>query len=85
VAAAQGKEYDALVALGGGSNIDLAKAAAVVFRYGGSAEEYFGVDRVPGPILPLVAVSTTAGTGSEVSGASVLADPAHGRRGAIMK
>jgi alcohol dehydrogenase class IV len=84
VAAAQGKEYDALVALGGGSNIDLAKAAAVVLRYGGSAEGYFGVDQVPGPILPLVAVSTTAGTGSEVSGASVLSDPAHGRRGAIM-
>jgi alcohol dehydrogenase class IV len=74
----------ALVALGGGSNIDLAKAAAVVARYGGSTEDYFGEHRVPGPILPLVAVSTTAGTGSEVSGASVLADPARGRRGAIL-
>ncbi len=84
VAAAQGRESGALVALGGGSNIDLAKAAAVVLRYGGSVEAYFGEDRVPGPILPLVAVSTTAGTGSEVSGASVLADPARGRRGAIL-
>jgi alcohol dehydrogenase class IV len=84
VAAAQGREYGALVALGGGSNIDLAKAAAVVLCYGDSVEAYFGEDRVPGPILPLVAVSTTAGTGSEVSGASVLADPAHGRRGAIL-
>lgn len=84
VAAAQEKEYDALVALGGGSNIDLAKAVAVVLRYGGSAEAYFGENRVPGPILPLVAVSTTAGTGAEVSGASVLADPAHNRRGAIL-
>jgi len=81
---ARKKEYDAFVALGGGSNIDLAKATAVVARYGGSAEDYFGEDRVPGPILPLVAVSTTAGTGSEVSGAAVLADPAHNRRGAIM-
>lgn len=84
VAAAQGKEYGALVALGGGSNIDLAKAAAVVLRHGGSADAYFGEHNVPGPILPLVAVSTTAGTGSEVSGASVLADPAHDRRGAIL-
>jgi len=84
VSMAQGKDYGALVALGGGSNIDLAKAAAVVLRYGGSAEDYFGDDQVPGPILPLVAVSTTAGTGSEVSGASVLADPAHHRRGAIL-
>jgi alcohol dehydrogenase class IV len=84
VAAAQGKDYGALVALGGGSNIDLAKAAAVALRHGGSAEAYFGEHNVPGPILPLVAVSTTAGTGSEVSGASVLADPAHDRRGAIL-
>ena len=77
-------DYDGLVALGGGSNIDTAKAAAVVSRHGGSVEDYFGQNLVPGPILPLVAVSTTAGTGSEVSGASVLADPARGRRGAIM-
>ena len=84
VAAALEKEYGALVALGGGSNIDLAKAAAVVLRYGGSAEAYFGENMVPGPIIPLVAVSTTAGTGSEVSAASVLADPAHNRRGAIL-
>jgi alcohol dehydrogenase class IV len=84
VAAAEGKEYGALVALGGGSNTDLAKAASVVLRYGGSAEDYFGEHKVPGPILPLVAVSTTAGTGAEVSGASVLADPANKRRGAIL-
>jgi alcohol dehydrogenase class IV len=84
VTMAQEGEHEALVALGGGSNIDLAKAAAVVLSYGGSAEAYFGEDRVPGPILPLVAISTTAGTGSEVSGASVLADPANRRRGAIL-
>jgi alcohol dehydrogenase class IV len=84
VAAAQEKDYGAVVALGGGSNIDLAKAAAVVLRYGGSADDYFGVNLVPGPIVPLVAVSTTAGTGSEVSAASVLADPPNNRRGAIL-
>lgn len=78
------KGYEALVALGGGSNIDLAKAAAVLLRYGGSVEDYFGQHTVPGPVLPLVAVSTTAGTGSEVSAASVLADPARKRRGAIL-
>ncbi len=83
-AAALGGEYGALVALGGGSNIDLAKAVAVVVRYGGTADAYFGENQVPGPVLPLVAISTTAGTGSEVSAASVLADPAHDRRGAIM-
>jgi alcohol dehydrogenase class IV len=84
VRAAQGGDYEALVALGGGSNIDLTKAVAVLLRYGGSPGSYFGEHQVPGPILPLVAVSTTAGTGSEVSGASVLADPANQRRGSIM-
>ena len=84
VAAAGEASYGALVALGGGSNIDLAKAAAVVLAYGGSASDYFGENQVPGPILPLIAVSTTAGTGSEVSGASVLADPANQRRGSIL-
>lgn len=82
--AIQGGEYGCLLALGGGSNIDTAKAAAVVARYGGSVETYFGQHGVPGPIVPLIAISTTAGTGSEVSGASVLADPARGRRGAMM-
>jgi alcohol dehydrogenase class IV len=81
---AQGKDYDALVILGGGSNIDLAKATAVVLKYGGAAGEYFGQNLVPGPVMPLVAISTTAGTGSEVSAASVLADPKNNRRGAIM-
>lgn len=84
VAAAQGRGYEALVALGGGSNIDLAKAASVLLRYPGRAEDYFGEHRVPGPVLPIVAISTTAGTGSEVSAASVLADPENKRRGAIM-
>lgn len=82
--AIEGNGYESLVALGGGSNTDLTKAVAVLLRYGGSVEDYFGEHRVPGPVLPLVAVSTTAGTGSEVSGASVLADPARKRRGAIL-
>lgn len=84
VAAMGQGQYEALVALGGGSNIDLAKGAAVVLRHGGSPADYFGENRVPGPILPVVAVSTTAGTGSEVSGAAVLADLAHHRRGSIL-
>jgi alcohol dehydrogenase class IV len=83
-AALKGRGYEALVALGGGSNIDLAKAVAVLLRHGGAVEDYFGEHKVPGAVVPLVAVSTTAGTGSEVSGASVLADPARNRRGAIL-
>lgn len=76
--------YDALIGLGGGSNIDVAKTVAVLLRYGGTPEDYFGENKVPGPITPLIAISTTAGTGSEVSATAVLADPANNRRGAIL-
>ena len=64
-------------ALGGGSNMDLAKVIAVLVTHGGAASEYFGFDRVPGPVLPLICVPTTAGTGSEVSHAAVLTDPSN--------
>ena len=70
-------ECDGLVALGGGSNMDLAKIAAVLLAHGGSPRDYFGEDRVPGPVLPLICVPTTAGTGSEVSSAAVLTDEEH--------
>jgi alcohol dehydrogenase class IV len=65
---------DALVGLGGGSNMDVAKIAATVYVHGGSPRDYLGVDRVPGPIAPLACLPTTAGTGSEVSHAAVVTD-----------
>ncbi len=65
---------DAILGLGGGSNMDLAKITATVLTHGGSPRDYVGEDRVPGPVLPLVCVPTSAGTGSEVSAASVLTD-----------
>ncbi len=65
---------DVLVGLGGGSNMDLAKIVAVLMTHGGHPRDYLGEHKVPGPILPVIAVPTTAGTGSEVSGASVLTD-----------
>lgn len=68
---------DAILALGGGSNMDLAKMVAVLVKHGGAASDYFGFDRVPGPVLPLVCLPTTAGTGSEVSHAAVLTDTAN--------
>jgi len=76
--------YDAIIGLGGGSNIDTAKTMALLLRHAGTPEDYFGENLVPGPILPLVAISTTAGTGSEVTATAVLADPANQRRGAIL-
>ncbi|MBC7854766.1 MAG: iron-containing alcohol dehydrogenase [Pirellulaceae bacterium] len=68
---------DCIVGLGGGSNMDLAKIVAVLVTHGGSPEKYFSYGNVPGPVLPLVCVPTTAGTGSEVSHAAVLTDTAN--------
>ena len=63
-----------IVALGGGSPMDVAKAVGVVAKYGGSITEYEGADKVPGEIIPLIAIPTTAGTGSEVTAFSVITD-----------
>jgi alcohol dehydrogenase class IV len=65
---------DAVIGLGGGSNMDLAKITAVVLKHGGDPRDYVGDDKISGPILPLICVPTTAGTGSEVSAATVLSD-----------
>jgi alcohol dehydrogenase class IV len=65
---------DGLVGLGGGSNMDLAKLTAALLTHGGGPRDYVGDDKVPGPVLPLICVPTTAGTGSEVSAAAVITD-----------
>ena len=65
---------DGIVAIGGGSNLDIGKVVATVLQHGGNPRDYFGFDVVPGPILPLIAIPTTAGTGSEVSHSAVLTD-----------
>ena len=58
---------DVVVAIGGGSALDSAKAIAAVAEHGGSIWDYIGDDLLPGPIAPIVAVPTTAGTGSETT------------------
>lgn len=65
---------DGIVALGGGSPIDTAKAVGVLAKYGGKISEYEGAHKVPGPIVPMIAIPTTAGTGSEVTAFSVITD-----------
>lgn len=77
VAEAREFQPDGLLGLGGGSNMDLAKIAAAVLAHGGGPRDYVGEDRVPGPVMPLICVPTTAGTGSEVTAASVLTDTAN--------
>ncbi|MBL9083149.1 MAG: iron-containing alcohol dehydrogenase [Planctomycetales bacterium] len=77
LAQARAFQPEAILGLGGGSNMDLAKIASVVHSHGGGIRDYVGEDKVPGPVLPLVCVPTTSGTGSEVSAASVLTDKAN--------
>ncbi len=72
--AAKAFRPDVLVGLGGGSNMDAAKLAAIALGHGGDPRDYVGEEKVPGPVMPLLCVPTTAGTGSEVSAAAVFTD-----------
>jgi alcohol dehydrogenase class IV len=74
IKAARDFKPDAIVGLGGGSNMDTAKLVAIVLAHGGDPTDYVGDCRVPGPVTPLICVPTTAGTGSEVSAAAVFTD-----------
>ena len=76
---ASGRDFqaDAVVAIGGGSVIDCAKAAAALIPLSGSCAEYFsGEKAIPGKGLFFAALPTTAGTGAEITNNSVLTDPA---------
>ena len=75
VAAAREIRANAVIGLGGGSSIDVAKLTALRLRHGGSVRDYYGDHRVPGPVDPIVAIPTTAGTGSEVTPVAVVSDP----------
>ncbi len=65
---------DLIVAFGVGSPLDVAKAVAVTGTFGGKITDYEGVGKVPGPVTKMLAIPTTAGTGSEVTSFSVITD-----------
>lgn len=70
--------FAVVIAIGGGSTIDTAKTAALLATYGGMVSDYAGWAKVPGSILPLVAIPTTAGSGSEATSWAVITDsPSH--------
>lgn len=70
---------DAVVALGGGSPIDLAKGVALLASHPGPLEQYAmilgGLDRISARVAPVIAIPTTAGTGAEVGRAALLTLP----------
>ncbi len=73
----RGSAFDGVVSVGGGSVMDTAKAALVLFCHGGKAVDYFAAPigqgkTIPGPLLPHIACPTTSGTGSECTSISVL-------------
>lgn len=76
-AGAIAREHDAdvIVAVGGGSALDAAKLVALLAAHGGPLRRYYGENLVPGPVRPVVALPTTAGTGSEVTPVAVVSDP----------
>jgi alcohol dehydrogenase class IV len=69
-----------VIGIGGGSCMDMAKAVALLLTHGGELSSYYGEYKVPGPVLPLIAVPTTSGTGSEVTPVAVVADSARGTK-----
>ncbi|HEX5000696.1 MAG TPA: iron-containing alcohol dehydrogenase [Terriglobia bacterium] len=66
---------DVIIGVGGGSNMDLGKCTAILHKYGGALSQYYGEHNVPGPLMDIVCIPTTSGTGSEVSPVAVVADP----------
>jgi alcohol dehydrogenase class IV len=80
----QSGDYDCLVALGGGSPIDTAKAISVLAANGGKMRDYKVPNEIPKPGLPIVAVPTTAGTGSEVTRFTVITDTERDEKMLIM-
>jgi alcohol dehydrogenase len=66
---------DFIIGLGGGSSMDCAKGVNFLLTNGGRMQDYWGVNKAARPMLPLIAVPTTAGTGSEAQSFALITDP----------
>jgi len=73
---AEAKDFspDLIVAIGGGSSMDCAKGINFLYSCGGRMQDYWGVGKATGPMLPMIAVPTTAGTGSETQSFALISD-----------
>jgi alcohol dehydrogenase len=74
LAVAQDFSPDAIIGLGGGSSMDCAKGINFLYSCGGRMQDYWGRDKATGPLLPMIAVPTTAGTGSETQSFALISD-----------
>jgi alcohol dehydrogenase len=74
VAVAREMEIDGIVGLGGGSSLDTAKGCNFLLSNGGRMQDYWGIGKATKPMLPLIAIPTTAGTGSECQSFALIAD-----------
>jgi alcohol dehydrogenase len=79
-----GLAFDHVIAVGGGSNMDLAKALCLTLREQRPVIEFVGANRWPCKPLPMVAVPTTAGTGSEITPGAILIVPGSTTKVAVM-
>ncbi|WP_241978803.1 iron-containing alcohol dehydrogenase [Cryobacterium sp. Hh7] len=68
------KQVSSVIGFGGGSCIDMAKVVSVLLTHGGQPRDYYGEFAVPGPTVPVIALPTTAGTGSEATAIAVVSD-----------
>jgi len=80
VEVARQAEVDLLIGFGGGSAMDTAKGCNFVLTNGGRIHDYWGVGKATRPLLPLIAVPTTAGTGSECQSFALVSDAATHRK-----
>jgi alcohol dehydrogenase class IV len=78
--AARAGGADVIVAVGGGSPIDTAKGIRLLATFGGAIPEYEGYNVIPSRLMPMVAVPTTAGTGSELTAVAVILDEDENRK-----
>jgi len=74
LAVAKSAQIEAIIGLGGGSSMDTAKGCNFLLTNGGRMQDYWGVGKATKPMLPLIAIPTTAGTGSECQSAALIAD-----------
>jgi alcohol dehydrogenase len=72
---ATGKNIDSIIGLGGGSSLDCAKGINFLLTQGGAIQEFQGYGKASKPMLPMIGVPTTAGTGSEAQSYAIISDP----------